>query len=304
MRLRPVVLTIGLMLAGSVFTVLGVSRTYTGPVVRAENPIVVTGEVIRIDAGKIVVMRPDGQEVTYVLAPGVTLPKEVQVGREVNLRTEAGPDGAVLVRQVTTTAVTPDGQVKRTTEVTRTQPSGATTTTTTTTTGAVTGEVIRLEPGKALAIRSKNGETTYTLPAGTVVPAEVQVGSTATVQFVPGPNGTSMVKRVTTTTVGTDGQVREKTDITRTEPGGRTSRASMTTLKGTVAAYVPGKSITVTDANGARVTYVLGATSQLPSDILMGKEVTIQVPADQAGVTYEVEREGDLIKIKAKPKQD
>lgn len=169
----------------------------------------------------------------------------------------------------------------------------------------VTGEVVRLDPGKTLVIRGKDGETTYTLPAGLVVPADVQVGRTATVQFVPGRSGTSMVKRITTTTLTPEGQLKETTDITRTEPGGRTSRSTMTTLKGKVEAYVPGKSITVTDTNGARVTYVLGPTSQVPAEVLMGKEVTIQVaPDDPATVTYEVERNGDVIRIKARPKQD
>jgi regulator of RNase E activity RraA len=45
--------------------------------------------------------------------------------------------------------------------------------------------------------------------------------------------------------------------------------------------------------------------SQLPAEVLMGKEVTIQVsPNDPATVTYEVERDGDVIRIKAKPKQE
>jgi hypothetical protein len=88
----------------------------------------------------------------------VIVPKAVQVGRAVSLRTEVGPDGTTLVQQVTTTTVTPAGQVQRTTEVTRTKPSGATTTTSTTTTGAVTGEVVRFEPGKSIVIRSKMGK--------------------------------------------------------------------------------------------------------------------------------------------------
>lgn len=280
------------------------SQTYTEA--RVEKPVIVTGEVIRLEPGKVIVVRSGGQEISYVLGPDLVVPKEVQVGRAVSLRTEAGPDGTTLVKQVTTTTINTEGQVKRTTETTRTQPSGDTTTTTTTTAGAVTGEVVRFEPGKSIVIRAKDKEVTYVLAPEITVPADVQVGRTATVQFVPGRDGTSMVKRVTTTTLSPEGKVKQTTDITRTDPSGRTSRSTMTTLTGMVEAYVPGKSITVTDTNGARVTYLLSAESQLPTEVIMGKEVTIQVaPKAPSAVTYEIERDGDTIRIKAKsPQQD
>jgi len=272
---------------------------------RAEKPVI-TGEVVRLEPGKRIVVRSGGEEISYVLGPGVVVPKAVQVGRAVSLRTEVGPDGTTLVQQVTTTTMTPEGQVQRTTEVTRTKPSGATTTTSTTTTGAVTGEIVRFEPGKSIVIRSEGGEVTYKLAPTVTVPADIQVGRTATVQFVPGRDGTSTVKRISTTTLSPDGQVRETTDIIRTDPAGRTSRSTMTTLTGRVEAYLPGKSITVTDPSGARVTYVLTGESQVPADVVMGKEVTIQVPPkEQDAFTYEIERDGDTIKIKAKNrKQD
>lgn len=168
----------------------------------------------------------------------------------------------------------------------------------------VTGEVVRFEPGKSIVIRSESGEATYLLAPKVPVPTEIQVGRTATVQFVPGRDGTSIVKRISTTTLSPDGQVRETTDITRTDPAGRTSHSTMSTLTGRVQAYLPGKSITVTDLNGARVTYVLAGESQLPADLVLGKEVTIHAaPKEQDAVTYEIERDGDTIKIKAKNRQ-
>jgi hypothetical protein len=202
--------------------------------------------------------------------------------------------------------VTPAGQIQKTTEVTRTKPSGATSTTSTTTTGAVTGEVVRFEPGKSIVIRSATGETTYTLAPKTAVPAEIQVGRTATVQFVPGRDGTSMVKRINTTTLSPDGQVRETTDIIRTDPAGRVSTSTMSTLTGKVEAYLPGKSITVTDPSGARVTYALSGESLVSADALMGKDVVIQAaPSGQEAVTYEVVRDGETIRIKVRnPQQD
>lgn len=302
MNLGPVVFTTILILQTGV---AAWSQTYP-ETTRAEKPVIITGEVVRLEPGKTIVVRSGGEEISYVLGPGVVVPKAVQVGRAVSLRTEVGPDGTTLVQQVTTTTMTPEGQVQRTTEVTRTKPSGATTTTSTTTTGAVTGEIVRFEPGKSIVIRSEGGEVTYKLAPKVTVPQDIQVGRTATVQFVPGRDGTSTVKRISTTTLSPDGRVRETTDIIRTDPAGRTSRSTMSTLTGRVEAYLPGKSITVTDPSGARVTYVLSGESQVPADVVMGKEVMIQVPPkEQDAFTYEIERDGDTIRIKAKNrKQD
>ena len=96
--------------------------------------VTVDGEVVRYEAGRVIVIRgADNKEVTYTLSPSVEVPAEVKVGRRVTLYTEPGRDGGTqLVSRVTTTSVTPEGNVKRTTEDTRTLPSGATTRTTTT----------------------------------------------------------------------------------------------------------------------------------------------------------------------------
>ena len=77
----------------------------------------------------------------------------------------------------------------------------------------------------------------------------------------------------------------------------------MSTISGRVESYLPGKSITVLDSKGSRLTYVLGAGAQAPAEIV-GKEVTVYAPTnDQGGTTtYEIERDGDTIKIKAKSK--
>jgi len=284
------------------------SQTYTETTTRVEKPIVITGEVVRMEPGKTIVVRSSGgEEVTYLLGPGVAGPQEGQVGRSVSLRTELTPDGSTLVRQVTTTTVTNQGQVKRTTEVTRTQPSGDTTTTTTTTTGAATGEVIRYEPGRTIVLRSQGREVNYVLRPEVTVPAEIQVGRTATVQYEPGPDGTSMVKRVTTTSVDPQGQVKRTTETTRTDPYGGTARTTTTTtLSGRVEAYVPGRSVTVIDSSGNRATYMLSAETPMPAEMLMGKEVTVYAaPRDQASqVTYEIERDGSTIKIKAKNRRN
>jgi hypothetical protein len=303
----------------------GWSQTYIETTRTESKPSVVTGEVVRLEPGKTIVVRSGGEEVAFVLAPGVLVPSEVQVGRAVTLHVEPSADGsATLVRRVVTTTVSSEGDVKRTTEETRTRPSTATTstqsttttttvprsqtttTTTTTASGTVTGEVVRFEPGKTIVIRSDGRETTYVLTPSVSVPAEVQVGRTATLQLEPGADGTSIVRRVTTTSVGADGQVRRTTEIQRTSPSGQTSTSSMTTVTGRVEAYVPGKSVTVVDPSGARVTYVLAAETQMPAEVIVGKEATIYAaPQGQPGeVTYEIEKDGDTIKIKAKTKRN
>ena len=88
------------------------------------------------------------------------MPAEVQVGRRVTLYTERGKDGATqLVSRVTTTSITSEGNVKRTTEDTRHLPSGATTRTTTTNTS---GKVAAYEAGKTLTITRPDGsKVTY-----------------------------------------------------------------------------------------------------------------------------------------------
>jgi hypothetical protein len=88
----------------------------------------IDGEVVRYEAGRVIVIRgADNKEITYTLSPSVVVPAEVNVGRRVMLYTEPGKDGGTqLVSRVTTTSITSDGNVKRTTEDTRTLPSGAT----------------------------------------------------------------------------------------------------------------------------------------------------------------------------------
>ena len=165
----------------------------------------------------------------------------------------------------------------------------------------ITGEVLRLEPGKTIVIRSGGKEVTYMLTPQVVVPAEVQVGKTATLRLEAGPDGNQLVKTVTTTTVGPGGQVKETTETTRTDPmGDTTTTTTTTTLTGTVETYLPGKSITVLDPKGARITYVLSQDSSLPAEMLMGKQVTVYVAKGQPRAVYFLERDGDKIRVKVK----
>ena len=123
--------------------------------------VTVDGDVVRYDAGRVIVIRgADNKEAAYTLSPKIAVPAEVRVGRRVTIYTEPGKDGKTqLVARVTTTSVTSEGNVKRTTEETRRLPSGATTRTTTTN---ISGKVEAYEAGRTLTITQSDGsKVTY-----------------------------------------------------------------------------------------------------------------------------------------------
>jgi hypothetical protein len=165
--------------------------------------VTVDGEVIRYDAGRVIVIRgADNKDVTYTLSPSIVMPAEVKVGRRVTLYTEAGKDGGTqLVSRVTTTSVTPEGNVKRTTEDTRTLPSGVTTRTTTTN---ISGKVDAYEAGKTLTItRSDGSKVTYLINDKSSVPADLVIGKTVSIlpltATVPGEQVVQTITYTTTT---------------------------------------------------------------------------------------------------------
>jgi uncharacterized protein YndB with AHSA1/START domain len=166
--------------------------------------VTVDGEVIRYEPGKVIVVRgADSKEVTYTLAPTLVMPADIQVGRRVTLYTEPATNGGTqIVSRVTTTTVTPEGQVKRTTEDTRVLPSGATTKTTTT---SISGKVASYEAGKTLTITKADGsKITYLIDKTSRVPADLGVGKTVTILPLPSNNpGDPIAKTITVTTAET-----------------------------------------------------------------------------------------------------
>jgi hypothetical protein len=143
--------------------------------------VTVDGDVVRYEAGRVIVIRgADNKEIIYNLSPSIVVPPEVKVGRRVTLYTEPGKDGRTqLVSRVTTTSVTPEGNVKSTTEDTRTLPSGVTTRTTTTN---ISGKVEAYEMGKTLTItRSDGSKVTYVINAKSAVPTDLVIGKTVTI---------------------------------------------------------------------------------------------------------------------------
>jgi len=159
--------------------------------------VTVDGEVVRYEAGKVIVLRgADGREMVYTLPATVTVPSDVRVGRHVTLYTEPGEDGGTqLVTRVVTTTVTPEGNIKKTTEDTRTSPSGVTTKTTTT---QITGTVQAYEPGRTLTITRADGtQAVYQITGASMLPGDLVVGRT--VSIVPSANGELVIKTVTYT---------------------------------------------------------------------------------------------------------
>jgi hypothetical protein len=166
--------------------------------------VTVDGDVVRYEPGRVIVLRgADNKEVTYTLSPTIAVPAEVKVGRRVTLYTEPGSDGGTqVVSRVTTTSITSEGNVKRTTEDTRNLPSGATTRTTTT---SVSGKVEAYDAGKTLTItRSDGSKVTYLINAKSQVPADLVIGKTISILPLtttsPGEPVVQTITYVTTTT--------------------------------------------------------------------------------------------------------
>ena len=255
------------------------ARTYNQPVQDETKTITIVGDVVRYEPGHLIVIRDrDNREVTYSLRSGIAVPEGVVTGKRVTLYTEPGEEGATVVSRITTTSLTPQGDVKKTTEETRTSASGETTKTRTTT---IKGEVVRYDPGHTIVVREPDSKVvTFALASDANMPADIQVGKRVTVYTEPSAEGgTTVVKRVTTTSVTPEGQTMRTTQETRTEPSGATTTTTSTRVSGTVEAYTAGKSVTVLQADGSRVTYTIEPQSSVPEEVVVGKTITI-VPID------------------------
>jgi len=248
-------------------TFLAVALTAVASFATADH---LKGVVVRLEPGKVIVVRgPDMKEVTYTLSPEVTVPASVTVGQNVEFDTMQGTGDTWVVTRVTTTTM-PDGSMQRTTERTTTSPSGDSYTT-------VSGEVVKFEPGRTIVLRDSNRKmVTYTLTPDVTLPADVRVGRKVTLYTESGDGGATLVKRVTTTSLTSEGDVKRTTDETRTSPSGNLTTTRTTTINGVVQSYDAGKSITLTRDDGSTVTYVVNDRSQLPTDLVVGKRVVIR----------------------------
>lgn len=263
---------LNILMAGLCLAAVPVASPAATQSTQSVKYVTIDGEVLRYEPGRVIVIRgADNREVLYNLNSGLVVPADVRVGQRVTLYTEPALDGGTqVVKRVTTTSVSPDGNVRRTTEDVRTLPSGETTRT-------VVGDVIRYEPGRVIVVRgSDNREVSYNLNADVAVPADVRVGRGVTLYTEAGRDGgTQLVSRVTTTSITPEGDVQRTTEDTRTTPQGSTTTTSTTTVSGRVDAYVPGKTLTITRADGTQATYIITSTSTIPPDLAPGKTIAI-----------------------------
>lgn len=176
-------------------------------VARTTTTTTVQGKVVRYEPGKtIVVLGSDNKQMTYTLATDINAPSDVQIGKEVSLSMEPGENGAVLVHRITTRSVTSDGKIKSETQTKTIDAQGNTSSMTST---SITGTVSAFEPGKSITIQLPDQKTVvYTIDASSVVPADVSVGKTYTIQTTrTSANGPLVVRKITTTTT------TKKTDV-------------------------------------------------------------------------------------------
>jgi hypothetical protein len=132
----------------------------------------------------------------------------------------------------------------------------------------ISGSVVRYEPGRTIVIRGDDRkEVVYTLTPEIVVPADVRVGAAVTLHTEPSPAGGAVVVRRITTTAA----------------------PATVEVTGRVVAYESGKTLTIVQADGTREVYMLTASSTVPTDLVVGKTISI-VPVVSADTSRRVVR--------------
>jgi hypothetical protein len=199
MKWRSVFLAMAACAFATLLTAQEVTTKQTTIENREGQTVTVTGEVVRYEPGQTIVLRqPDKRVVTYTLSPGAVLPNDIQTGRTVTVSTEPSSNGSgpAVGTKVVTTSMTPEGQMKTTTERTEMSPSGETAKTTTTT---ISGTVSAFEPGQFITIERPDHQTVrYTIAQESQLPQDLTVGKTVTFRTTS-VNGAPVAKQVTIT---------------------------------------------------------------------------------------------------------
>lgn len=199
-----------------------------------------TGEIVRYDAGKTIVIRhADDRVVTYELSPKLVAPPEVQVGKRVSIVSGPGDDGVVRVTQLVPVAA----DVK---------PRSVT----------VTGHVVRYDAGRSIVVREGDGpEVTYALAPGLTAPATVAAGRRVSIVTESSSAGPVLVTQIT--------------DV-ETTAAGEGAKSEITTVYGVVTSYEPGRTITVAQPDRKLVTYAIDRESSLPPNVARGRRVVVR----------------------------
>ncbi|MGH9441182.1 MAG: hypothetical protein ACRD16_02795 [Thermoanaerobaculia bacterium] len=156
----------------------------------------------------------------------------------------------------------------------KTQTDGSVTTTTRT---SFSGPVVSYEPGHTIVLREDGRTVSYMLSPSAEIPSDVAVGKVVTITTSP---DSRTVTRVVTTDTDMRGEPRQTTVTREESPSGSVTTTRETTTYGTVSSYDAGRSLTITDKHGKRVTYIVTDQSQLPTSVRIGKKVRIYtIPA-------------------------
>ena len=143
----------------------------------------------------------------------------------------------------------------------------------------VVGEIVRYEPGHVIVLRdSANKEISYTLTPSVTVPTGIEVGKRVTLYTTRGTDGSSTVTRVSTS-VTPEGNIEKTVERTHTNAMGETSHSSSTNIVGTVQAYEPGHSVTVTREDGTQVTYMVNDRTHIPAGLAIGRTIMLRPAA-------------------------
>jgi hypothetical protein len=140
----------------------------------------------------------------------------------------------------------------------------------------VMGEIIRYEPGHVIVLRNaSNQEVSYTITPSVTIPEDVAVGRRVTLYTTRGDDGSSTVTRVTTS-VTPEGNVKRTVERTRTDAMGETTHSTSTSINGTVQAYEPGRSVTITRPDGTQVTYMINERTHVPTGLAVGRTIVLR----------------------------
>jgi hypothetical protein len=171
--------SLAMILALAIGAVAGIAASQDAEASR----VTVSGEVVRYDAGKTIVLHgEDGREVTYAIAPTLSAPPGVRVGRRVTIVTEPSETEAVLVTQITTETA-PGGSITTAEKSRASSPGGEKSQITST-----LGTVSAYEPGKTITILRPNATTvTYTINASSAIPTGLSTGRRVVIRTITGP---------------------------------------------------------------------------------------------------------------------
>jgi hypothetical protein len=73
-----------------------------------------------------------------------------------------------------------------------------------------------------------------------------------------------------------EGNLQRTVERTHTNAAGETTRTTTTSINGTVQAYEPGRSVTVTRSDGTEVTYMINERTHLPEGLAVGRTIMLR----------------------------